>query len=330
MTAPASIDELVERALPGRVVRRRTVIGEGRGVFSVVHRVQLDDRGEPTSVVVKRPAAGPNGAAAARSGAYRREAFCYRVLLPVTPVAAPVCHLVADEAADRSSFVLEDLTGHRTVDQLDGLSGDDAAAAASELSRLHRHWRGADALHDLAVRRSAPSAFHPEALQRGRTVLSQRWGHVVHPTALTALDAALARRVDLVDAFAAAGPLTLCHGDPRADNLVFDDAGRAVLYDWQQVAVQFPEADLAWLTATSLDPEVRRQVERDLVADQADGDDADAAWERYRLGMVLPALAVLVLAQRDLSSPRAEQLVATSLRRILTAVEDSDLAAVTG
>lgn len=297
-------------------------------MFSVVHRVELDDRETPTSVVVKRPAAGANGAAAAQSGAYRREAFSYRVLLPVTPVGAPRCYLVADEAGDRSSFVLEDLTGYRSVDQLDGLSIEDAAAVASELGLLHRHWRRADALDDLAVRRSTPTAFHPDGLDRGRTLLSQRWNHVLSASALAALDAVLARRADLVGVFAGTGPVTLCHGDPRADNLVFDGGGRAVLYDWQQVAVQFPEADLAWLTATSLEPEVRRQVERDLVTGQADAGDADAAWDRYRLGMVLPALAVLFLAQRDLSAPRAEGLVATSLRRILTAVEDLEVAAL--
>ena len=120
--------------------------------------------------------------------------------------------------------------------------------------------------------------------------------------------------------FTDASGATLCHGDPRADNLAFDRAGAPVVFDWQQLAVQLPEADLAWLAATSLTVETRRAVERDLVAGYG------TTMDRYRLGFVLPGLAVLLLAQREIDSDRTAAFVAASLHRIATAVSDLDVA----
>jgi aminoglycoside phosphotransferase (APT) family kinase protein len=320
------LDELVQRALPDRRLVRARPIGGDRGVFSLVHQVELDE-GEPATVVIKRPHPGPNGASAAASGAYRREAVAYQRVLPATPVAAPRCHLV-DLDGDRASFVLQDLTDHRSVDQLRGLSGSDAAAVVDELAALHRHWEHAGRLDGLEVRRSTPAGFDPELLARGLDVIGRHWQVDVGPGARRSLARLLERRSELVGAFAAAAPRTLCHGDPRADNVAFTPTGRAVLFDWQQLGVSAAQADLAWLAATSLDPEVRREVERDLVARHAAalGHEVADAWDRYRSGMVLPGLAVLLLAQRDLTSARAERLVATSLRRIALAVEDLEVA----
>ena len=326
----STVEDVLGRALPGRRVVRIERIGVDRGVFSRVHRVELDAGPEPPSVVVKEPDPGPNGAAAAATGAYRREALSYRSLLPSTPVAAPACHLVEEDDDGRVTLVLEDLSHRRAVDQLDGLQPDDAFAVAEQLAAMHASWGSSRELATLAVRRSAPSALEPAALEQGRVLLEQ-WPQVDAPWRRTLGDL-LARRPALVEAFTAAGPLTLCHGDPRADNVVFRADGTAVLFDWQQVAIQFPEADLAWLAATSLEPEVRRQIERDLVEAHAStlGHDPGPAWERYRLGMVLPGLAVLMLVQRQVEGPRARELVSTSVRRILTATTDLEVPRLAG
>ena len=58
------------------------------------------------------------------------------------------------------------------------------------------------------------------------------------------------------------------HGDYRLDNMLFDpDRTRVTVVDWQTVGVGLPARDLAYFTSTSLDPDVRSQVEKDLVAD---------------------------------------------------------------
>lgn len=336
------VDRLVEQAfgLSGPRVTALTDVNGGRGAFSIVVRADLEwsdgitgpDR--PGSVVAKLPIPGPNGEAAAASGAYRRESLAYRQILPATPVAHPRPWAVHDDG-DTCSLLLQDLGDHRSVDQLDGLGADDAVAVAAALAGLHRSWAGAsDRLG--GVRHNTVAGLSPAGLDAGIQTLETRWGDEIGPAErsvfaqLRAAHGGLAERFD-------DQPATLCHGDPRADNLAFDHGtsdhtasdhsivghpGTPVLFDWQQMAVQFGEADLAWLAATSLTTETRRSTERQLVAA------GDGHFDRYRLGLALPGLAVLFLAQRELPSDRARRFVATSLRRIAAAVADNETASL--
>lgn len=318
------VERLIGLAFGGgcRVVASRDLNG-GRGVFSRVVRAELawsggagDDR--PRSVAVKLPAPGPNGEAAAATGACRREALAYTRLIPHSPVAAPRAWLVHHGPGAAASFVLEDLSALRAVDQLDGLPSADALAVGDALARFHRHWARPDRHRYLPLRRSVPAAISPEALARGLAALGERWGDVVDAAQRAVFARLVARRAELVSAFAA-GPVTVCHGDPRADNLVFAPAG-PVLFDWQQPALQLGAADVAWLAATSLTPETRRTLDADLAA--AGGCTVDA----YRTGLLLPGLAVLLLAQREADSDRTARFITTSVRRIATAVADLELA----
>lgn len=300
----------------------------GRGVFSRVVRAELawnvsDGRAtgasRPWSVAVKTPAPGPNGEAAAATGACRREALAYTRLIPNSPITAPRAWLVHRGPAAAVSFVLEDLSDLRAVDQLDGLPAGDALAVAAALARFHRHWSRPGRHRNLPLRRAVPAGIPAEALARGLTALDERWADVVDAGQRAVFARLVARRAELVAAFAAAGPLTVCHGDPRADNVAFAPTG-PVLFDWQQPALQLGGADVAWLAATSLTPETRRTLDADLAA--AGGCTLDA----YRTGLLLPGLAVLLLAQRAADNDRTAQFIATSLRRIATAVADFELA----
>ncbi|MEL6985831.1 MAG: phosphotransferase, partial [Actinomycetota bacterium] len=250
----------------------------------------------------------------------RRESLAYREILPATPGQHPKPWAVMDRG-ETCALLLDDLSGHRVVDQLDGLGADDAVSVAAALARLHTAWAGAgDRLG--GVRLNTLASLAPAGLDAGLEALTTRWADVIGPAEHAVFTALRAAHPVLVERFGDQ-PVTLCHGDPRADNLVFDHAATPVLFDWQQMAVQFGEADLAWLAATSLTVETRRQAERDLVQ-AADGD-----LERYRLGLALPGLAVLFLAQRELPNERARRFVATSLQRIAAAVADNDTASLT-
>ncbi|MCP3988806.1 MAG: phosphotransferase [Actinomycetia bacterium] len=295
----------------------------GRGVFSQILRVALrwppgsrPDR--PSSVVIKVPAAGPNGEAGRRIGAYHREALAYRRFLPDSPIQSPKAHLVETDDGGGASFVLEDLGQHRVVDQLDGLSIDDATQVTIHLARFHRYWAKSPHLAGAGVRANTPTTLTPEALEAGLDALQTRWQSELDSPQIRAFQRLVANRAETVAAFANTsddGP-TLCHGDPRADNLVFDAEGTPVMFDWQQIATQFGEADLAWLAATSITTDERREADHDLVA--AYGTTID----RYRLGFVLPGLTVLLLAQRQANDERSWRFIATSLQRIGSALDD--------
>ncbi len=310
-------------------------VGIGKGTFSDVFRVSLRatrgaDESTPSTVVAKLPTESANRDAAATSGAYLREDVAYRFILPESPIATPRCYArLAD--GPTAAFLLEDLTVNRFVDQLDGLSPADVIAVAQALARHHHYWTAAlgDANNPVAahkVREATVALLAPERLQTGLSCLRDQWPEVERD-AVDAFAGVLANRERLVDLFTRAGSrssglATLCHGDPRADNLCFANNGTPVLFDWQQIAVQFGEADLAWLAATSITPTVRRQCDDDLVA-AGDGD-----WRRFRLGFVLPGLAALMLAQRVADHPRARTFIASSLSRIGAALADYDVAAL--
>ena len=300
---------------------------EGRGVFSDVTRVgvrSLTRRPLPVdSVVVKSPSLGPTGDAARASGACAREALAYRELLRHTPVRAPKLWLAKDDGSGGVSLVLEDLCAYRRVDQITGLDEDDALSVVGALSSLHNEWRSKDRLELLdthKVRKSAPKGFAPESLENGVKALAQNWAASIAPQHLRAFYAMAERRDHLIEVFNE-GPPTLCHGDPRADNLVFDTDGQAVLFDWQQIAVQPGAADLAWLAATSLTSETRTSAQAALIKQYG------TTVEAFRKAMVLPGLAVLLLAQRQINDRRTQVMVATSLSRIGAALVDLDVPA---
>lgn len=322
----SGLEQLVRAAYGGdATIAAHVDVGGGRGTFSDVIRLDLVGSGVvPRTAVAKLPVDNANRDVAATSGAYRREATAYEHLLPHSPIARPHLHALV-MADDTAAFLIEDLTPLRHVDQLDGLDPVDTAAVVDALGRLHRFWRpGGDAPGrpdgELAVRRSTVAGFSLDAVALGVTVVRQRWTEV-RPDEADTFARLVANAAGLIEAFTTASTSdpTLCHGDPRADNLCFAGDGSAVLFDWQQIAVQFPEADLAWLMATSLDPEVRRSCADDILGDH--GADID----RFRLGLVLPGLAALLLAQREAEHERTRRFISTSLRRIAGALADYDV-----
>lgn len=299
-----------------------TPIDHGRGVFSHVMRAELS--GTPSSVAVKLLRANADGASALTSGAVAREVLAYEQLLPASNgVSVPEFFGIAIDDRQVPALVLQDLSTFRHADQVVGLDQDDLRAVVTELITLHSTWAGRPELERLDLRRSTPAHLPADGIERGAAVLDTKWSNI-SAERRTALQALAANHRAAVHAFQNEGAPTLCHGDPRGDNVAFDHDGRAKLFDWQQAAIQFGEADLAWLLATSVETTARRSVEGDIIASYAMARRQDAAttWRRYVTGMVLPGLAVLLLAQRSVDDDRSERFVHTSIERIADAVID--------
>jgi hypothetical protein len=143
----------------------------------------------------------------------------------------------------------------------------------------------------------------------------------------------LTAAMGLVAPWLAAEPnrYALMHGDYRLDNMLFDpDRTRVTVVDWQTMGVGLPARDLAYFTATSLDPDVRSQIEQDLVADYhralaGDGVteyDVDTCWRDYRLGVLqAPLITALGLAFAS-STERGDEMILTMLSRGCRAVRE--------
>jgi Phosphotransferase enzyme family len=127
------------------------------------------------------------------------------------------------------------------------------------------------------------------------------------------------------------GRYALMHGDYRLDNMLFDpERTRITVVDWQTIGVGLPARDLAYFTATSLEPTVRAEVERDLVEHYhraligygVRDYDLDTCWNDYRLGVVQAPLLVALGTAFASSTERGDEMMLAMLSRGCRAIRD--------
>jgi aminoglycoside/choline kinase family phosphotransferase len=123
----------------------------------------------------------------------------------------------------------------------------------------------------------------------------------------------------------------LLHGDYRLDNMLFyPDAAGVTVVDWQTLGLGLPARDLAYFTATSLKPELRTSIEKDLVDEyhQALSDygvtdyDRETCWRDYRLGMPQALLISALGFAFATATDRGDDMVLTMLARGCQAIRD--------
>ena len=98
---------------------------------------------------------------------------------------------------------------------------------------------------------------------------------------------------------------------------------RVTVVDWQTMGVGLPRRDLAYFTATSLAPEVRPQIEQDLVGRYHQAllgygvtdYDADTCWRDYRLGVIQAPLITGLGYAFAASTERGDEMILTMLHR---------------
>src|SRR6478609_9383796 len=123
----------------------------------------------------------------------------------------------------------------------------------------------------------------------------------------------------------------LMHGDYRLDNMLFDpDRTRITVVDWQTMGVGLAARDLAYFTATSLAPEVRAEIEQELIGRYHEAlsgygvtdYDADTCWRDYRLGVLqAPLLSSLGFAFAA-STERGDEMMLTMFHRGCRAIRE--------
>ena len=244
-------------------------IGTGVGVFGIIARLHLTWQGAaahaPSTVIAKMPtAAEANRMVGLALGLYEREHRFYAEAAQSVPFPVPACYHNVGSAADTVYLLLlEDLAGLEMGDQLTGLSQARAISIVEQMAAFHASWWDTDALDELSW---LPSQNDPVYLAAVPPIVS------AGVAALGPLEASLppgslelaarvdAAFVDLTDA-CAKGPRTFVHGDLRLDNLFFTPGTDAcTLIDWQLSLRARGVADVVWLLATSMDPEVQDQA----------------------------------------------------------------------
>jgi hypothetical protein len=308
---PCDITAETFNALTGRTdVTDVRVVGEDHGTAV---RARLDvtgsSAGEPTRVFAKLTPTQPMERLfnnLMRLGhneveVYRRLGAELRDVMPAVYGAA------SDPRRRRSVVLMEDLTlrDAQFGDVAGSCTRDQAVAVARTLAGFHAKFWESDLFASELACFTPPAArsvsWGPQT-SRLLVLLPRRY-HDVVPREVRA-DARIlrTRRRDVADVLRDF-PLTFLHGDTHRGNLCFV-GDQPILFDWQ-VAAQGPGLkDLAYFAVTSLDPDIRRAIERELITEYLDALASSGgprlpssqAWDDYRMLAVTAYTAAAVTA----------------------------------
>lgn len=326
-------------------------IGEGVGLMCELARLSLRYDGPvgqgPASVILKVPSNLPeNRAVGDHFGFYEREGRFYDVLAPSIPVRTPRCygnHIDVD--ANEFALLLEDFAGRTMVSQVDGIDAERAVDALTSMARVHAHWWDSAELGRLTW---MPRAIDPGIISAGASY-RQAWPRFLELFGDVLPDGAveLGERVGpsweaTQTALFERTPATICHGDLRADNLMFDDdatdADRVGVLDWQIAYRSGGIGDVCYLLTQSMTLDTRRAHERACVESwydavctarrqRPDGYTLDQAWTDYRAATGnMTVFGVVSGGSLDASNERGVQLVTEMATRSFSAALDLDAA----
>lgn len=252
-TRPEEIDDSWLSRVLGVEVRSHRIepITDRRGINGETHRVFLDAPGGPASVVAKFPHPPSRGVAEYQRW-YEREVRFYTEVAGITPLRTPRCYAAQLAPNDDFVILLEDLGHEPQGNQVAGCSAGEAEPIVRALAAMHaRWWEPEPAPHEWLP-------FTTVGLDRGRPVqgaFARAWARVrdaVDPGAYEVMDAGVEAYVDLLTEVST-GPVTLCHGDFRLDNLFLHD-GEPIAFDWQFACRARGAYDLAYFLALDLEP----------------------------------------------------------------------------
>ncbi len=340
---PTWLETALTPSWPGAKVRSFSSRGIGAGNVSdtVLLELQYDHRpdGAPDRVVAKfRPQSPEVHQHGLGSGAYHREIGAYRAITERQACRIPRPYLVAGDETN-INLVMEDLTGATAGDQVAGCDIEQATAVLTELARLHATFFPMDdaTAPDWPIRMPAVAEYWSDLTRTGSAAALDRYRDALSAEDLEQV-AGVAEVVH--DWFTLPQRrLTLSHGDPRVDNVLFeqvDGATRAVLIDWQVTGLRNPMYDVGYFLAGSITVEDRRAHEQQLLAHYVkafgeirDGYPQEVALEDYRTqvlsGLVITTAAIAVLPDVDV----VNRLILALLERNCAATRDWDALAAT-
>jgi aminoglycoside/choline kinase family phosphotransferase len=321
-------------------------IGEGVGFMAIVNRLELTyDRpsaSAPRTVVAKFPSPDPGARQIALTFRhYEKEVRFYEQMAAASPMRAPRAYFQALDLPSGDFFLLmEDLSHLKNGDQLGGLSLAEARVAVAALARLQARWWESP---DLTALTWLPPFEDPGMLVL-EEVFQQCWEPYAAfmgerlPPAMRPVGAALATRIRAMMRGLSQSPVTLIHGDYRADNLFFGDDGASLaVVDWQIVLRGRGAFDLAYFLTGNLTVEDRQANETELVQlyhstlceAGVTGYSASDAWRDYRtcalFGWIWPVVAIGSL---DTGNERGVAFFFEWSRRVCTAIDDLGAAEV--
>jgi hypothetical protein len=298
--------------------------------------------GAPASLIAKVPSSlSEMRRVAASWGLYEREVLFYRELAPTISLRSPQCFFARFDPASRQFIVvMEDLSSAKACDQINGMSLSEARLAIANAATLHARWWDRPelkALETVIQPLGAPpyqmGARHAAAWPAMNSFLAARVSKE-----MLRVGERLASVLDDMGAQLAAGSRTLCHGDYRADNLMFRRRGddlELVVVDWQIVMQARGAFDIGYMMSASVTTDLRREHEmallgeyhRRLLEGGVEGYGFDQCLYDYRSALLMGfTYLVQAGAAADRRHPRTEAFFSSFARRVEAATADLGLA----
>ena len=316
----------------------------GAGNASDTRRVLISYDAEaidaPESLICKfHPNTEAQRLGMAADGTFAREIGSYRAIGERNACQVPTPYLLGNDGG-YFNLVMEDLSRVAALgDQIAGCSVAEAEAVIVEMAKLHGAFADLGETHalDWLMRMPSMGDTFADGILAGAALAGERFGEQLTGQQY----ASIGQCAELASAWYHLpwSHLTLTHGDPRVDNVLFDKrcpTVAAVIIDWQLTGLRNPMYDVAYFLSSSLSVADRRQHEKVLLAryldtlgeSMPDYREADAVAD-YRLSMIA-SLTLNILSTAVLPrTPSVDTLIQTLLVRSITATDDWDsLAAI--
>lgn len=350
MTLPRELDDLTPAWLMdalhqgGALTRGRVVsvdatrIAEGLSLLSRLGRLVVGyegaNDGAPRSVIVKYPTDLPQTRKVVDAYRfYKRECDFYRSMARKTPLRVPALYYEHFDGGGDFVLLIEDLAPARTGDQIIGNSAEDARAAVLSLAEHHaRFWNQTSEMAflvdvDDSTVCAVLESLYAAACRKTIEAFSEHFTPELERIAV-----ALGSRTTKLLQNHHDYPLTVVHGDFRADNLFYGLPGSAVaVVDWQIAMRAHGPYDIALHMTQSVRTEVRRDLERPLLREYHEKLVAygvkdysfDDLWEFYReTALFVLVYPITACGNLDLTHPRTRALGEVFLTRALSAITD--------
>jgi hypothetical protein len=316
----------------------------GTGQIGASYRLTIDyaepaaakAAGAPATLVAKMAGGDPESRTLVADG-FRNEFGFYTEIASTVAVNTPRCWYAAI-ADDNIEFILlmDDLAPAEPGVQVNGCSRPECELAVVNLAGLHGpRWNDPALLNiDWMRRADRDSAeFFSQVLAGAIPTFIERFGERMVPGDAELIATIPSRIADWQ--LTRPERFSITHGDYRPDNLMFMPDGSSVsTVDWQTLGIGLPGRDIGYFLATSVEPEIRRTSERELVARYHEallshgvvGHSFDECFEDYRLGVVQgPLITILgaVYATAE-PTPASDAMFLAMITRSCAAIRDLD------
>jgi hypothetical protein len=314
-------------------------IGVGVGLAGRIFRVTPTYTGAPgpATMVLKLPTDDPGARFMADTFRfYPREVGWYQRLRAETDMRTPAgYHAEIDPESGDFVLLMEDVGHLRPPDQIGGITAEEADAALAQLANLHAHWWEHPDLDELgAVFMPVKNDLYPVALPMafdpGWAVAKAEFPDVIPAEVLPFGDRWSSLIPWLLDGLSHSR--TILHGDFRADNVLFDEAGEATIIDFQVMGIGAAPYDAAYLLSQSMTPETRKAEEQRLLrshwerlcAAGVTGYSFEQCWDEYRVALLFCLVyPMTAFGHYDLTNERTRELAMTMLARSTRAIAET-------